>query len=431
MTGHAEISTHGAEHIFALILLQLAVILPAARLLHVLARRLRQPGVIGEIIAGIVLGPSMLGAWFPEVFHTLFAPATMLPMSIISQLGLLLLMFQIGSDFRLDALSDERNRRAVLAIASVSIVVPLVAGGVIGWLSAAALAPGKNPAVYSLFVGTALAITAVPVLGRIMRDFNLARTEVGAVAMGAAATNDVAGWTLLAAISAFATARFSIGQTGLQLGGIALLLAVALYAGRPFVHALVKRLQGPADDTLSPAMMMTILALIFCVGLATASLGIFAAFGGFLVGMLFHREQHVVAAWERQVGRFVDALFLPIFFTFTGLRTDIAGLTSGSDWAWLIALTACAIGAKIVPVYVAARRSGLGPETSRTLGVMMNTRGLMELVVLNVGRDLGVIPTNVFSMLVIVAVVTTLMTAPLLNRTLLRSGNGVFARTDA
>lgn len=426
MNGIPETSALGSEHVLALMLLQLAIILPVARALNSLARRFHQPGVVGEIIAGIALGPSVLGALLPGVFHMLFNRATALPTSIVSQIGLLLLMFQIGSEFRLDALRDKHKQKTVVSIASASIVVPLFTGFVLGW----ALAPGKNPVAYSLFVGTALAITAVPVLGRIMQDFGLSNTDLGAIAMGAAAINDVAGWTLLAAISAFATARLSIGHTGLQLGGIALLLTIAYYFGRPFTRALVSRLQGPVDDILSPALMMAILTLLLCMGLVTSSLGIFAAFGGFLVGMLFHREQIVIAAWNRQVGRFVDVLFLPIFFTFTGLRTNIFGLTSGSDWVWLILLITCAIGAKIVPVYVAARRSRLEPEAAMTLGVLMNTRGLMELVVLNVGRDLGVIPSNVFSMLVIVAVVTTLMTAPLLIRILVRASNGLLAQAD-
>lgn len=416
-------AVHQTEHVLAMTLLQLIVILLAARAMHVLARCWGQPGVVGEIVAGLMLGPSVLGVLFPDAVQALFGSTPSLPMSILSQIGLILLMFQIGAEFRLDHLREARNRRAALGVAAACIVVPLFAGIAAGWASAPALAPQINPVAYSLFVGTALAITAVPVLGRILRDLDLGRTRIGAVALAAAATNDVIGWALLAGISAFAAAQFSWADSGLQLAGIVLLLAFAYVAGRPACAALVRRFP-PVGGVLSPSLLVAVLAMIFCAGIATYQLGIFVVFGGFLVGMLFHDHPGVVRAWDQQVGRFVEAFFLPVFFTLTGLRTDVSGFSSGEEWMWLGVLLSCAVLAKVAPAYLAARSCGLAHRDAASVGVLMNTRGLMELVVLNVGYDLGVVPKSVFSMLVIVAVVTTVMTAPLLRRLLGRTQPG-------
>jgi Kef-type K+ transport system membrane component KefB len=179
------------------------------------------------------------------------------------------------------------------------------------------------------------------------------------------------------------------------------------------------------DDLIPPNLLVVILCLTFALGICTYKLGIFTIFGGFLAGLLFHHDRKFVAAWRAQIGKFVLVFFLPVFFTYTGLRTNVLGLTSASDWSWLTVVLAAAILGKIIPVYLASRGSGFSHQESTVLGSLMNTRGLMELIVLNIGLDLGFIPQNVFTMLVIMAVVTTVMTGPLLRVLLPRAGYAI------
>ncbi len=214
-------SVHQTENALFLILLQLIVMIGAARVFNTAFRAMRQPGVIGEIVAGLVLGPSLFGYFFPDWSRTLFGASASLPITIISQIGLILLMFQIGSDFEFSHLLANRNRRGMIAIALVSICAPLILGFAIGHFSAPHLAPTTDSVTYSLFFGIGLAITAVPILGRILREYGLTRTHIGVVAISAAAVNDVVGWILLAVVSAYAAERFSPMSLTLQVGGLA------------------------------------------------------------------------------------------------------------------------------------------------------------------------------------------------------------------
>jgi len=416
-------SVHQSEQILFLVLLQLIVMIGAARIGNQILRRFGQPGVIGETIAGLVLGPSLLGHLFPGVSSFLFGADAALPITIISQIGLVLLMFQIGIDFEFGHLTRPKNRVGVMGIAAPSILVPLALGFSIGRLSAPYLAPSIDPLTYSLFFGVGLAITAVPVLGRILREFGLTQTEIGVVAISAAAVNDVVGWVLLACISAYASAHFSTTATGLQIAGILLLAAVAWFVLRHFVNWLLAKLPISDDGRLAPNLMTIIVCMIFIMGICTYYLGIFTIFGGFLTGLLFHQNKKFVEAWRTHVGKFVLVFFLPVFFTYTGLRTNVLGLTSTSDWEWMGVVFAAASLGKFIPVYVGSRITGFNHNEAAIFGSLMNTRGLMELIVLNIGFDLGFIPQNVFTMLVIMAVVTTVMTGPLLRALLPRTGH--------
>lgn len=330
-------------------------------------------------------------------------------------------MFQIGIDFEFGHLTQAKNRNGTIGIAVASVCIPFALGFLIGRFSAHTLAPNTDPLTYSLFCGVGLAITAVPILGRILREFDLTRSEIGVVAISAAAVNDVTGWVLLAGISAYASARFSAGAISLQVAGILLLLAAARFALHPFVNRLLQRIPVENDD-VPPNLMTVTVCLIFVLGICTYELGIFTIFGGFVAGLLFHHDKRFVAAWRAQVGKFVLVFFLPVFFTYTGLRTNVLGLVSASDWGWLGVVLAAAILGKIVPVYLAGRASGFSHQESSILGSLMNTRALMELIVLNIGYDLGFMPPHVFTMFVIMAVVTTVMTGPLLRVLLPRAG---------
>jgi Kef-type K+ transport system membrane component KefB len=417
-------SVHQTEDLLFSILLQLIVMILAARLMNTAARRLGQPGVVGEIVAGLMLGPSLLGHFFPQLSMALFGEHVPPTIPIISQIGLIFLMFQIGLDAEFRLLAQSRNRRGVLAVAAASICVPLVLGFLVGEWCAPALVPQADPLPFSLFCGVALAITAMPVLGRIMREFALGDTAVGVVAISAAAINDVVGWLLLAGVSAYAAARFSGLQLLWQLLALLAFIAVMYLGVRPLAAWLVRR-YAPRADKLPSNLMALVTALIFLAGICTYKIGIFAIFGGFALGMVFQPHAGFVEAWRRHVGTFVMVFFLPVFFTFTGLRTDITALSSGAALSWLAVILAAGIGGKILPVYFAGRTAGFDRTQSWILGSLMNTRGLMELIVLNIGYDLGILPRDAFTMLVIMAVVTNLMTGPLLRLLLPRMGHAV------
>jgi len=423
-------SVHATENLLFITLLQLIVMIAAARVGNQLLRALGQPGVVGEIVAGLLLGPSLFGHFFPAASVFVFGSAPSTPITIISQIGLVLLMFQIGTDFEFGHLTRPRNRNGAIGIAAASVLVPFALGFAIGEMSAPYLAPRIDSLTYSLFFGVGLAITAVPILGRILREFDLTHTEIGVVAISAAAVNDVIGWVMLAGISAYASARFSAGGIGLQVGGIALLLLLAWCVLRPLVKRLLAAMPI-VNGQLPPNLMTVVVCLAFAASICTYKLGIFAIFGGFLAGLLFHRDQRFVDAWRNQVGKFVLVFFLPVFFTYTGLRTNVLGLASGSDWEWLSVVLAAAILGKVLPVYLASRLAGFNSRESTILGSLMNTRALMELIVLNIGFDLGFIPQNVFTMLVIMAVVTTVMTGPLLRVLLPRAGYVIPAGLEA
>ncbi|MGA3158838.1 MAG: cation:proton antiporter [Steroidobacteraceae bacterium] len=414
-------TVHQTEGLLFNILLQLIVMIAVARAGNQILRRFGQPGVIGEILAGLLLGPSLFGHFFPGASLYLFGAKASTPITIISQIGLVLLMFQIGTDFEFGHLNQRRNRNGTIGITLASVCVPFALGFAIGEFSAPYLAPHVDALTYSLFCGVGLAITAVPILGRILREFALTSTEIGVVAISAAAANDVTGWVVLAGISAYASAQFSAGAVGLQVAGILLLAAAAWFALRPLVRWLLAKMPIK-DGDVPPNLMTVVICLVFAIGICTYKLGIFTIFGGFLAGLLFHQHKEFVEAWRAQVGKFVLVLFLPVFFTYTGLRTNVLGLVTASDWQWLAIVLAAAILGKMIPVYIASRLSGFSHNESMILGSLMNTRALMELIVLNIGFDLGFIPQNVFTMLVIMAVVTTVMTGPLLRMLLPRAG---------
>jgi len=426
-------AVHATEQMLFNVLLQLIVMIAAARLFNTVFRRIGQPGVVGEIVAGLLLGPSLFGHLFPDASIALFGATANPAITTISQIGLILLMFQIGCEFEFGQLKEPRLRRATVVIATPSIVVPFLLGIGLGELSADALAPGIDPLVYSLFCGVALAITAVPILGRILTEFGLEKNEIGVLAISAAAINDVVGWVLLAGISAYATAALNGAFVLWHLGGLAGFVLVLRFVLAPLADRLMAWM--PVEEgRLPPNLLAVMLCLMFALGICTYKLGIFAIFGGFAAGLLFHRHHGFVEAWRGQVGQFVLVFFLPIFFTFTGLRTDLLGLlalSGGTGLFWLVAACAVAVLGKIVPVYIAARAAGFAHQPSLVLGSLMNTRALMELIVLNIGYDLGFLPHAMFTILVAMAVLTTVMTGPLLRILLPRMGVRIVRAAEA
>jgi Kef-type K+ transport system membrane component KefB len=408
-------SVHKAELLLFFTLLQLTVIVLASRLCGNLSVRCGNSRAVGEIAAGIFLGPSLFGLLWPGGFEFVFRSGPPEPMTILSQVGLILLLFQIGMEFDFAHLRESRNWQAVLRIALVGDLLPFALGFAFGQFSAAQVFPQGNALGYSLFCGTAFSITALPVLGRIMLELDLHRSKVGTVAISAAAINDVAGWLLLAVVSALAVAHFSAGAFALKVATLAIYVGVCWWIVRPFLLKLIRRF-GASATSLPLDLLGILLATAFLSGIATYKIGIFAIFGGFMMGVLLHEQRELAAAWRERAGHFVNVFFVPIFFTYTGLRTDIGLLDGWQMWGWALLLLALATLGKFGGCYWAARWAGIGAAEARAIGIIMNTRALMELIVINVGYDLGVIPRSVFTMLVIMALVSTVVTTPALKR---------------
>jgi Kef-type K+ transport system membrane component KefB len=417
------------ELLLVSVLIQLIIMVGAARVMNIVFHRLGQPGVVGEIVAGLMLGPSLFGHFCPGLAAQFFGAKPSPAIVILSQLGLILLMFQIGMGFEFGRLRQARARKAILAVSAISVAAPFGCGIALGFASHGVFAAGIPPVVYGLFCGVAMAITAVPILGRILVAYGLAQHELGVLAISAAALNDITGWILLGIVSALATTGFVPEATGWQLAGIAAFALVSFFVLRPLAAAVLRAM--PLQDGEIPPSLLTIMLVLVALGICTFSLGIFGIFGGFAAGLLVHHDKAFAAAWRRQVGGFVMIFFLPIFFTFTGLHTNVLGLTGATDWMWTLIFVVAAIASKILPITAVATACGYTVLEGLLTGVLMNTRALMELIVLNIGLETGFLPQKVFTMLVIMAVVTTVMTGPLLTLTMSRLGLAVAKPVEA
>ncbi len=417
----ANSAVHKTEALLFFTLLQLVVIVVFSRIGSELAARVGQSRAVGEIIIGILLGPSLFGLLAPDIFHYVFRSSSPEPMVILSQLGLILLMFQIGLAFDFSHLTGADNRRAVVRIAAAGLIFPFGLGLAFGYYSAPILSPHADPLASALFTATAFSITALPILGRILMEFDMTRTKLGVIAISAAAINDVIGWLLLAVITTLAVSNFSAADFMLKLVWLALYIVVCWWGVRPLLHRAIRH-SVVSEHRFSANLLGLLLAAIFLSAMATYKIGIFAIFGGFMLGVLLHDQHEVVKAWKHKVGGFVSVFFLPIFFTYTGLRTNIGGLNSVELWGWCLLLIGLATLGKFGGCYWAARWSGLDHQSSKIIGILMNTRALMELIIINVGFDLGVISQNVFTMLVLMAIVSTVITTPGLRRWLPGAG---------
>ena len=406
-------SIHQTENLLFFTLLQLAIITLAGRFGGAAARGLGQPAVIGEIAVGILLGPSFMGAFAPSLFETVFKSTTPDALLMLSQIGLIFLMFQVGQEFKFSQLSVSKYRNVMLSVAVASIILPFGLGYFFCYLSPDQLYPYPDRLNSALFTGTALSITALPILGRIMMDYRLNHTAIGVIAISAAAINDVIGWILLALVSALTTAAFA-PETLLQtIASILIYISICWWCIRPLMKLIIKRF-GSVSEPLTGNVLGLFMFLIFVSAMTTYKIGIFAIFGGFMLGILVHDEPNLVRAWRDRVGSFVTVFFLPVFFTYTGLRTHIGKLNSVDLWVWCLILISFATFGKYGAAYCAARVHKLSHPESTIIGIMMNTRALMELVVINVGLDLGVISPEVFTMLVVMAIFSTVLTAPVL-----------------
>jgi Kef-type K+ transport system membrane component KefB len=395
------------------VLWQWMIIIAAAWLFGRLARRAGQPQVVGEIFAGLVLGPSLLGALWPAGFATLFPAEAQQSLQLLGKIGLILLLFQVGMEFDFGHL---RNRtRTVTAVSVLGLLIPFLGGLLIGpWLHRE-FAPRVPALGFQLFVCIALCITALPVMGRILLDLKLERTAVGAIGIGAAAIDDVAGWILLAGVTSIVTSGFYGWAVLFQVGGVTVLfLGLTRWVG-PGLRAVWRRYPHPGAGARMPrGFLALLLVTLFGAALMTHALGVFSIFGAFLLGMALHEERSLVRAWRETGGDFVLVALVPIFFTYTGLRTQIGTLASTTAWVACAVVLAVAVAGKLGGCFLGARLTGQSARESACIAALMNTRGLMGLVAINVGADLGLLPPAVFTLFVIMALATTAMTSPLL-----------------
>lgn len=421
-THQAVSSAVGAttEELVAALLLQIIVILVVTRVVVALARRfLRQTDVAGEILAGLLLGPSALGAVAPEVSKRLFVPSTSGIFVGMAQLGLILLMFEIGLEFEFKAkLSGAKHK--VLAISGFGIATPFALGYLTApWFLSQMADPAPDGLTFRLFFATAMSITAIPILGRIFMELGVAHTATATLTISAAAIDDVAGWLILGVVSALSAAQFSTRAMVVRIALLAVFFAFIAYVMRPLLRRLVCR---PLDRSqgLDNRSLVLLLAALFVCAFCTSKIGVFAVIGAFGLGMALHEERRLVTEWKSRVSPLVRTLLLPLFFTYTGLRTDVGTLTSTSAILQCVAVCAIAFAGKFGGTYMASRLVGESHRNALTIGICMNTRALMELIVLNVGRDLGVVPPQMFTMLVLMAIVSTYVTTPAV-RYLMRS----------
>ncbi|MFD7405445.1 cation:proton antiporter [Streptomyces sp. NPDC059866] len=407
-----------------------AVILTAGSVLVPLLRRLRQPPVIAEILAGILLGPSLLGLLPGDLPDVLFPAQTRSGLAAIAQVGILLFMFLIG--WEIDLRQVSARKKAVLSISLAAIAVPFVTGAALAaWIHAEHDTVGGHHVgklSFVLFVGTAMAITAFPVLARIILEHRLQHTRVGIVALASAAVGDALAWCMLAAVSVVAVSTGS-GQVITVVGGTALYALVLVVVVRPLLRRLIDGMTK--NDVVSPRLLPILAAGVFLSAYVTHRIGLDAIFGAFTFGLIMPRDSlkrlksSVCVPFEH-----ITTLLMPIFFITTGLSVDVTQL-GGAGLLELVAIVLVACFGKMSGAIAAARMTGMTWRESSVVGVLMNTRGLTELIILNAGVSMGVLDNRMFTMMVLMALVTTALAGPLVPRQSYARGDTELPLTEA
>jgi Kef-type K+ transport system membrane component KefB len=392
------------------LILSAGTILLAARALGWIFQRIGQPRVVGEMTAGIVLGPSLLGRYFPGAFAYVFPSSSLPVLTALSQLGLLLFMFVVGLEVDLQRIL--KQRAAVVLISNVSIVLPLALGIGLATALYPQFAGEQVPfSSFALFMGTAMSVTAFPVLARILKERNLLGTDLGTTAISCAAIDDISAWLLLALLTAMVHSAQSWRHLAVTLLFLITFVVVMLLPVRQAATSLesLYRRRGAGLELIS-ALILIMLAASW----TTERLGIHALFGAFMAGLVMPKSEAMTAEIVERIESLSLALLLPLFFALTGLRTRIDLLTDRSLWGYTLAIIATAVLGKLAGAALAAKATGMTWKDSIALGVLMNTRGLVELVVLNAGLEMGVLSPALFTMMVLMALATTFMTTPML-----------------
>lgn len=410
-TMFCQFVTDNLHHPLSILLIQIIAVLLMVRLFGFLFKHIGQPGVIGEIVAGIVLGPSVLGYFFPDVFQALFPPESLTNLELLSQVGLVLFMFVIGMELDFSVLKNKINE--TLVISHAGILVPFFLGIVASyWIYEEYAAAQTAFLPFALFIGISMSITAFPVLARIIQERNMTKTSLGTLAIASAANDDVTAWCLLAVVIAiakagtFASALYAIGLT-------ALYIIIMFMVVRPFLKKVGEVYAN--QEVINKTFVALILLIFIISSTLTEIIGIHALFGAFMAGVVMPPSIGFRKVMMEKVEDIALVFFLPLFFAFTGLRTEIGLINSPALWGVCLLLITVAVAGKLGGCAVAARLVGESWKDSFTIGTLMNTRGLMELVALNIGYEMGVLPPSIFVILVIMALVTTFMTTPLLH----------------
>jgi Kef-type K+ transport system membrane component KefB len=393
------------------LLLQIIVIVLAARAFGALFQRFGQPPVIGEIVAGIVLGPSLLGAVAPGVFEFLFPPASTGLLKLFAEIGVLLFLFTVGLELDVDRI--RARAQTAVVVSHASIVVPYFLGVAVSLVLYAEFAPpGVGFLPFALFMGIAMSITAFPVLVRILKERGLFGTHLGSTAVTAAAVDDVTAWSLLAMVVAIA------GSHGFWAASVTMLLTLVFIGAMLYLVGpqFRRALSGHAErEEPGKTAVAAVLVLVLASALATEWIGIHALFGAFLAGVVMPRQRRFRAYLTERLEEFSSVFLLPLFFAFTGLRTKIGLLDDGRSWLICGLIILVATAGKLGGSMLAARMTGTPWNEAFALGALMNSRGLMELIALNVGYELGILSPRIFTMMVLMALVTTFATGPLLS----------------
>ena len=399
------------------VLVTLAAVLGLGFLLGRLCRSVGQPPVIGEVIAGILLGPSLLGAISPAAMHLLVPSLEQDPkqqvssaLKAISQLGVILYMFLVGLE--LNAARLKSQAKSAIAISHASIVVPFVLGAALAlWLYPTLSHSGVPFTSFALFLGVAMAITAFPVLARILADSKLDRTDLGIVALGCAAADDVTAWCLLALVVGVAQAQ--VGEALLVGAAAGLFILGMFFIARPLLKKLTERLDA-LPGPLPPYAVSGTFFLVLACAFGTEWIGVHAVFGAFLLGGVIPYESRIAKEFTAKLHDPGTVLLLPAFFASSGMRTELGLLRGWENWLFVVAIIAVATVGKFGGTLIAARVTGQTWKDSAALGALMNTRGLMGLIVLDIGLEMGVISKTLFAMMVLMALATTLATSPVL-----------------
>lgn len=411
MSGWLDVAVH--------VLATLAAMIAAGRLLGGVCRWLGQPPVIGEAAAGVALGPSLLGAVWPAAQQFLLpgpeadpAGRVVATLGAVSHIGVTLYMFLVGLE--LDLAQLRRQARTALAVSQASVWIPLALGAALGWRLRDPFCPaGVSPWAFAAFLGVAMSMTAFPVLARILSDRGLMQTALGQTALTSAAAQDIVVWCLLAVV--VSALRMQAGSGLLTVVGAVALVALLLWVVRPLVERWHAASSAGSQAPLTPGVALAALAGLAAVALAAHWVGIHALVGAFLLGLIVPHDSALAVTLPQRLGPPVQGLLLPAFFALTGLRTEISLVSGAADVALLGVIVLVASAGKLGGAAAAARWCGQSWSDSWSLGVLMNTRGLMELIVLGVGLDLGVIEGRLYTLMVLMALITTVATGPLLN----------------
>jgi Kef-type K+ transport system membrane component KefB len=391
--------------------IQLCVILLATALCGALAQRMGQSRVVGEIAAGLILGPSVLGAFGADFYQGVFSSASMPVISQFGEFGLIFLMFQLGLHLDLKSLRGRARMRVPVAVALTGIAVPFIIGCAIAIVSRPAIAPDVPELGYVLFCGVALSISAMPVMARIVMDLKMEGTFTAAAAMTAASLTDLIGWLLLAVISAICIGDSSWQNIARNVGFLLAFMAVSLLIARPLWARLVAR---SPSRRITVRLLPAVICYVLVSAWITATIGFHSAFGALVAALSLRGLPGLEIEWRERIEGFVGLILMPVFFALAGIQATLGSVSLPNFWWWFGLFLIGAIAGKFGGSYLGARLAGVPHRDASVIGALMNTRGLMELIVLTIGLKLGLLPPAAYTMLFLMALATTAMTVPIL-----------------